>query len=105
MILLNKSLEHYRYRRVNWLARKEDITMTQAQLEEAVVNQFDNGRYTSTGADGGVLRYILVKINGDDISASITLDHEIAKIRRIWEMSKNGVKLYDLTDTYYELRR
>lgn len=48
--------------------------MTIHQLEEAIGNQYDNGRYTPLGADGGVLKYIMVDVNGQKYRASITLD-------------------------------
>lgn len=84
--------------------------MTDHQLDEAILHQFDNGRYSPTGADGGVLRYVLVNVNGKKYHASITLDHEIAAIRRIWELSDwtedgNHKEIYDHTKTYYELRK
>lgn len=84
--------------------------MTQAQLDEAICHQYDNGRYISTGADGGVLKYVLVNVNGKQYSASITLDSEIASVRRIWALSdwtdqKNTKQIYDMTSTYYQLRK
>ena len=82
--------------------------MTQQQLEEAIANQYDNGRYSPLGADGGVLKYIQVVISGTAYRASITLDHDIAQIRRIWELeevTEQGYKpIFDLTRTYYSLR-
>lgn len=83
--------------------------MTQAQLDEAICNQYDNGRYSPTGADGGALRYVLVNVDGKRYHASITLDHEIAQIRRIWELAdwtdQNDIKpIYDHLKTYYSLR-
>lgn len=85
--------------------------MTQSQLEEAICNQYDNGRYRSTGADGGCLKYIMVNVNNQWYNASITLDYDIAQIRRIWELSEvdvnnaNRKKIFDFTKTYYETRR
>lgn len=84
--------------------------MTTHQLEEAILSQYDNGRYSPTGADGGVLKYVLVNVNGKTYNANITLDHEIAQIRRIWALSdwtdQNDIKpIYDHTKTYYELRK
>lgn len=84
--------------------------MTNHQLEEAIAHQYDNGRYSPLGADGGVLKYIMVNVDGKTYNASITLDSEIASIRRIWQLSEvtaNNVKLnelYDFTNTYYEIR-
>lgn len=84
--------------------------MTQAQLTEAIESQYDNGRYSGMGADGGVLKYIMVNIDGQWYSASITLDYEIAKIRRVWainKLNKNYAKtdtVFDLTDEYYKAR-
>ena len=84
--------------------------MTTHQLDEAIGNQYDNGRYQPLGADGGVLKYIMVSINDKVYNASITLDSEIAKIRRVWQLSEvddNNAELnslYDLTSTYYSLR-
>jgi hypothetical protein len=82
--------------------------MTTHQLEEAICNQYDNGRYRPTGADGGALRYILVNVDGKQYHASITLDSEIAAIRRIWELSdwtdQNSIKrIYNYKDTYYQV--
>lgn len=85
--------------------------MTTAQLDEAICHQYDNGRYMPLGADGGVLKYIMANIEGQWYRASITLDHEIAKIRRIWELTavtsgNNTIdEIYDFTNTYYDLRR
>ena len=84
--------------------------MTQPQLEEAICNQYDNGRYSPLGADGGVLKYVMVDVFGKKYNASITLDHDIAKIRRIWQLSEvdsdnvKQSKIYDFTKTYYSLR-
>lgn len=81
------------------------------ELEKAICNQYDNGRYRPLGADGGVLKYIMVNINGQWYNASITLDHELTDIRRIWalsEVNENNErtnKLYDYTQVYYELRK
>ena len=82
--------------------------MKHLQLDKAVAHQYDNGHYSPLGADGGVLKYIQVAINGTAYRASITLDNDIAQIRRIWELeevTKEGYKtIYDLTKTYYSLR-
>jgi len=84
--------------------------MTQAQLDEAIATSYDNGIYTPTGADGGALRYIMVNVNGQWYNASITLDHDIAQIRRIWELrevtsgNETTKKLYDFTKQYYSAR-
>lgn len=82
--------------------------MTQHQLNEAIANQYDNGRHMPLGTDGGALKYIRVVINDTAYSASITLDNEIAKIRRIWALSKitdsNYKKVYDYTKQYYSAK-
>lgn len=90
--------------------------MTTAQLEIAIANQYDNGRYRPLGADGGTLKYILVDVNNKIYRVSITLDHEISKIRRIWELSEttynsdnsfnlNAKKIYDYTKQYYNVSK
>lgn len=85
--------------------------MTTAQLEIAICNQYDNGRYSSLGADGGALKYISVVIDGNQYWCDITLDHDIAKIRRIWRISKrennqevNDIHNFNYKNTYYGLR-
>lgn len=85
--------------------------MTQSQLDEAIANQYDNGRYSPLGADGGVLQYIATNVNGKEYWASITLDHDIAKIRRLWEVTERDPVThevienhYNLTKTYYNIR-
>lgn len=83
--------------------------MTIHQLDEAIAHQYDTGRCSTLGADGGVLRYILVNINGTYYNASITLDHDVAKIRRIWAlrevtaMNKPIKDIYDFTREYYSV--
>lgn len=85
--------------------------MTVKQIEQAIERQYDAGRYRSTGADGGVLRYIMVNVDGTWYNASITLDSEIAAIRRIWELhevtegNKRIRRIYDYTKQYYDMRR
>jgi hypothetical protein len=87
---------------------KGKITMTQMQLDEAITNQYDNGRYMPLGTDSGALKFIRVVINETAYSASITLDSEIAKIRRIWALSKitdsKYKHIYDYTKQYYSAR-
>lgn len=83
--------------------------MTQAQLDEAITNQYDNGRYSSLGADGGCLKYISVDVYGKKYWADITLDHDIAKIRRIWALKEVGAnneiikEHYDFVKEYYSI--
>lgn len=88
--------------------------MTQHQLEEALCNQYDNGRYSPMGADGGALRYVLINVNGKTYNVSITLYSDIAKVRRIWALSEakhdtqtgwtlNAKKLFDFTKDYYSV--
>jgi len=83
--------------------------MTQMQLDQAIAHQYDNGRYSPLGADGGALKYIAVVIDGIKYSADITLDHELAQIRRIWALSEikdNGQynHIYDYKKHYYSAR-
>ncbi len=84
--------------------------MTTAQIEQAILSQYDNGRYSPLGADGGALKYIMADVYGTKYRASITLDHDIAQIRRIWELSEvtaGNVRIndiYNFTKQYYEMR-
>ena len=86
--------------------------MTTTELEQAIVNQYDNGRYTTLGADGGSLRYIMVNIYGINYWCDITVDHDIAKIRRVWRIQArdekhnnlDSIHNYNMVDKYYELR-
>jgi len=83
--------------------------MTQMQLDEAITNQYDNGRYSPLGADGGCLKYISVGVNGKRYWADITLDHDIAKIRRIWALKEVGAdnkivkEHYNFHKEYYSI--
>lgn len=75
------------------------------EIEQAVLSQYDNGRYVPLGSDGGVLQYIQVNIYKDTVRASITRDYEIAQIRRIWALTVNNKDIYDFTSDYYKLRK
>ena len=74
------------------------------QLEKIVLEGYDAGRYSPTGADGGALKYIWVYSGLDILKASITVDTEIASIRRIWELKLNDTPIYDYTKQYYSMR-
>jgi hypothetical protein len=77
--------------------------MNTEQLTQAIENQYDNGRYLPCGSDGGALSYIIVKIDDKEYHASITGYSEIAKIRRIWDLSDNDNTIYDFTKEYYKV--
>ena len=77
--------------------------------EKEVIENFEKGNFSPLGADGGVLKYILCNTTEGTARASITLDSEIAEIRKIWALSidtdGNGFKeVYNLTPEYYKLR-
>lgn len=83
--------------------------MTTHQLEEAITNQYDNGRYSPLGADGGSMKYIRVIVDNKTYWADITLDHEIAKIRRVWALTERGMnnevikEVFNFKKTYYSI--
>lgn len=74
-------------------------------IENKIMDAYYTGAYTPTGKDGGVLNYIQCIIDDKAVNASITEDNEIAKIRSVWEVRIDGVKLYDFTREYYKLRK
>lgn len=80
----------------------DDFTIK--ELEAEVLQQYDNGNYQPLGQDGGVLKYVLVYTKNGIARASITLDSEIAQIKRIWELSVDNKTVYDMTRQYYKLR-
>lgn len=78
-------------------------------IEKQVEKNFASGNYQPLGADGGVLKYILCNTEQGQARASVTLDSEIAKVRKIWALSidvngKGLKEIYNFTEDYYKIR-
>jgi len=79
-------------------------------IEKEILETYKAGKHSTLGTDGGALKYIACFTSGGRAHASITLDREIAEIRKIWELSidpdgKGFKKIYDYTNIYYKLRK
>lgn len=79
------------------------------EIEKQVLQKFDSGKTSPTGGDGGVLKYGYTGVTSDgkvyQARFSITLDSEIAQVKRIWALSLDDKEVYNLTNEYYKLRK